>query len=137
MNYDIIFLYIFFKHRIYEFYIFAILQKSLIIPIKDIDNVQILVYNNKSCSSGGTGRRPGLKIPCPIKTYRFDPGLEHQREWLNHRRLRHSLFFCLLLKTGNMWIFPPNFHQNIFFYCKNLFICCNAFAFSLISGCKQ
>ena len=106
-------------------------------PPKKIDNILNIVYNYKSCSSGGTGRRPGLKIPCPIKTYRFDPGLEHQREWLNHYGLCHSLFFFLFLRTGNMWIFPLNFHQNNFKgYCNNLFICSSAFDFSLISGCK-
>ena len=28
--------------------------------------------------SGGIGRRPGLKILCPFRAYRFDPGLRHQ-----------------------------------------------------------
>ena len=30
-----------------------------------------------NCSSGGTGRRTGLKILRPLKPYRFDSGLEH------------------------------------------------------------
>src|SRR5690625_7680775 len=29
--------------------------------------------NNQSSRCGGTGRRAGLKIPCPLRTCRFDP----------------------------------------------------------------
>ena len=39
----------------------------------------VLYIKLNASSSGGTGRRPGLKIPWVNNPYRFDSGLEHQK----------------------------------------------------------
>ena len=42
------------------------------------------------CRCGGIGRRAGLKIQCPLRTYRFDP--DHRY----HLRLEFLVFFCAI-----------------------------------------
>ncbi len=40
------------------------------------DAFSVEVYKN--CPNGGIGRRVGLKIQCPLKTCRFEPGFGHK-----------------------------------------------------------
>lgn len=42
-----------------------------------------LQINPQYCPNGGIGRREGLKILCPLKTCRFDPGSGHQADGLS------------------------------------------------------
>ena len=53
------------------------------------------------CSSGGIGRRPGLKILWDFLPCRFDPGLEHQKAMISKRSHR---FFMSLLKFMNFFL---------------------------------
>ena len=41
------------------------------------------------CLSGGIGRHEGLKIPCPLKACRFEPGLGYTKSLSSER-----LFLC-------------------------------------------
>ena len=68
--------------------------------VKSLDILILMWYNYKcfniASSSGGIGRRPGLKILWDFLPCRFDPGLEHQKK-------RHPLdvFFQLYLPSAS------------------------------------
>ena len=59
-------------------------------------NLQSVSPETVPCPNGGIGRRAGLKIQCPLKTCRFEPGFGHENENRQH----------FVAKSASCWRFP-------------------------------
>ena len=60
------------------------------------------------CPNGGIGRRVGLKIQCPLKTCRFEPGFGHRDRSAGNFLLRPVFFLTLSLFSISRFLLPPS-----------------------------
>ena len=63
----------------FHFFIWHIFKKMVKNCWLFMSQMVLYFLSSLICTSGGTGRRTGLKILRPMRAYRFDSGLVHQR----------------------------------------------------------
>lgn len=66
------------------------------------------------CPNGGIGRRVGLKIQCPLKTCRFEPGFGHRDRSAGNFPPPTCIFLDSISILHFSLLFPPPLHPRVF-----------------------